>query len=45
MRHWAEQIASGELRPHKVRVELVRPAGEGEAPEVVSAPRSPARMS
>ncbi|GAA4679486.1 ABC transporter ATP-binding protein [Phytohabitans rumicis] len=39
--HWAEQIASGELRPHEVRVELVRPADEGEAPAVVSAPSEP----
>jgi peptide/nickel transport system ATP-binding protein len=39
--HWAEQIASGELRPHEVRVELVRPVDEGEAPAVVSAPNEP----
>jgi peptide/nickel transport system ATP-binding protein len=40
--HWAEQIASGALRPHEVRVELVRPAGEGEPPEIVSAvPKEP----
>jgi peptide/nickel transport system ATP-binding protein len=39
--HWAEQIASGELRPHEVRVELVRPVDEGEAPGVVSAPSEP----
>jgi peptide/nickel transport system ATP-binding protein len=39
--HWAEQIATGELRPHEVRVELVRPGDEGEAPSVVSAPSEP----
>ncbi|MEH1124715.1 ABC transporter ATP-binding protein [Micromonospora sp. CPCC 206061] len=39
--HWAEQIQSGELRPHDVRVELVRPADEGETPGVVSAPSEP----
>jgi peptide/nickel transport system ATP-binding protein len=39
--HWAEQIASGELRPHEVKVELVRPEDEGEAPGVVSAPAEP----
>jgi peptide/nickel transport system ATP-binding protein len=39
--HFAEQIQSGELRRHEVRVELVRPAGEGETPGVVSAPSEP----
>ncbi|MEV4710389.1 oligopeptide/dipeptide ABC transporter ATP-binding protein [Micromonospora sp. NPDC049374] len=39
--HWAEQIASGELRRHKVSVEITRPAGEGEEPSVVSAPTEP----
>ncbi|GIJ34190.1 ABC transporter ATP-binding protein [Verrucosispora sp. WMMD703] len=39
--HWAEQIASGELRRHKVSVEITRPAGEGEDPSVVSAPTEP----
>ncbi|MFI6230094.1 ABC transporter ATP-binding protein [Micromonospora echinospora] len=39
--HWAEQISSGELRPHRVDAELVRPADEGEAPGVVSAPTEP----
>jgi peptide/nickel transport system ATP-binding protein len=39
--HWAEQIASGELRPHEVKVQLVRPEDEGEAPSVVSAPAEP----
>jgi peptide/nickel transport system ATP-binding protein len=39
--HFAEQIQSGELRPHEVRVQLVRPEGEGETPGVVSAPSEP----
>jgi peptide/nickel transport system ATP-binding protein len=39
--HWAEQIASGELRRHKVGVEITKPAGEGEDPSVVSAPTEP----
>ncbi|GAB3967344.1 ABC transporter ATP-binding protein [Plantactinospora veratri] len=39
--HWAEQIASGEIRPHKVSVQIVRPEDEGEAPGVVSAPSEP----
>jgi peptide/nickel transport system ATP-binding protein len=30
--HWAEQIASGELRPHDVGVSLVRPDGEPDIP-------------
>ncbi|BCB80409.1 ATP-binding cassette domain-containing protein [Phytohabitans flavus] len=39
--HWAEQIASGALRAHEVKVQLVRPGDEGEAPSVVSAPSEP----
>ncbi|BCJ59763.1 ABC transporter ATP-binding protein [Micromonospora endophytica] len=39
--HFAEQIASGELRPHQVQVQIVRPEGEGEEPDVVSAPSEP----
>jgi peptide/nickel transport system ATP-binding protein len=39
--HWAEQIASGALRAHEVKVQLVRPGGEGEDPSVVSAPSEP----
>ncbi|MDG4791241.1 ATP-binding cassette domain-containing protein [Micromonospora sp. WMMD1102] len=39
--HWAEQIASGEIRPHRVSAEIVRPEDEGEAPGVVSAPSEP----
>ncbi|MEH1013679.1 oligopeptide/dipeptide ABC transporter ATP-binding protein [Micromonospora sp. CPCC 206060] len=39
--HFAEQIASGELRPHQVRAEVVRPVDEGDAPGVVSAPSEP----
>ncbi|WDZ85774.1 ABC transporter ATP-binding protein [Micromonospora cathayae] len=39
--HWAEQIASGELRPHSVDAQLVRPADEGDDPGVVSAPTEP----
>ncbi|AVT36224.1 ABC transporter ATP-binding protein [Plantactinospora sp. BB1] len=39
--HWAEQIASGEIRPHRVSVQIVRPEDEGEAPGVVSAPSEP----
>jgi len=30
--HWAEDIASGKLRPHEVSVELVRPEGDIEVP-------------
>jgi peptide/nickel transport system ATP-binding protein len=30
--HWAEDIAAGRLRPHEVRVELVRPEGEVDVP-------------
>ncbi|MFV2115214.1 ABC transporter ATP-binding protein [Micromonospora sp. LOL_025] len=39
--HFAERIASGELRPHKVSVQLTRPVGEGEEPHTVSAPNEP----
>ncbi|MEV0730667.1 oligopeptide/dipeptide ABC transporter ATP-binding protein [Polymorphospora sp. NPDC050346] len=39
--HFAERIASGELRPHEVKVQLVRPEDEGETPGVVSAPTEP----
>ncbi|MER7460285.1 oligopeptide/dipeptide ABC transporter ATP-binding protein [Micromonospora sp. NPDC126480] len=39
--HWAEQIASGELRPHKVEVHITRPLGEGDDPHTVSAPSEP----
>ncbi|MFY1689277.1 ABC transporter ATP-binding protein [Plantactinospora sp. WMMB782] len=39
--HWAEQIASGEIRPHRVTGKVVRPEDEGEAPGVVSAPSEP----
>ncbi|KAB1160267.1 ABC transporter ATP-binding protein [Micromonospora sp. DT46] len=39
--HFAERIASGELRPHKVSVQLTRPLGEGEEPHTVSAPNEP----
>ncbi|MBO4208491.1 ABC transporter ATP-binding protein [Micromonospora echinofusca] len=39
--HFAERIASGELRPHRVTAEVVRPADEGDAPGVVSAPSEP----
>ncbi|MGK5522629.1 ABC transporter ATP-binding protein [Micromonospora sp. URMC 107] len=39
--HFAERIASGELRPHKVSVQLTRPVGEGEEPHIVSAPNEP----
>ncbi|MDI5938386.1 ATP-binding cassette domain-containing protein [Micromonospora sp. DH15] len=39
--HFAERIASGELRPHKVSAQIVRPEGEGEDPAVVSAPTEP----
>jgi peptide/nickel transport system ATP-binding protein len=39
--HWAEQINSGELRPHRVSPQLARPEGEGETPGVVSAPSEP----
>ncbi|HEX5594674.1 MAG TPA: oligopeptide/dipeptide ABC transporter ATP-binding protein [Micromonosporaceae bacterium] len=39
--HWAEQIASGELRPHDVKVELVRPDDEAAAPTMVSTPTEP----
>ncbi|MEO3742286.1 ABC transporter ATP-binding protein [Plantactinospora sp. B5E13] len=39
--HWAEQIASGELRPHKVTGQVTRPEDEGEAPHTVSAPSEP----
>jgi peptide/nickel transport system ATP-binding protein len=30
--HWAEEIASGELRPHEVGVTLIRPGDEPEMP-------------
>ncbi|SDY13802.1 peptide/nickel transport system ATP-binding protein [Micromonospora pattaloongensis] len=39
--HWAEQIASGELRPHRVAPQMVRPADEGAEPGTVSAPSEP----
>jgi len=39
--HWAEQIASGELRPHSVSTQVVRPKDEGDAPHAVSAPSEP----
>ncbi|NLU80335.1 ATP-binding cassette domain-containing protein [Micromonospora sp. HNM0581] len=39
--HWAEQIANGELRAHKVDVKITQPAGEGEEPSIVSAPTEP----
>ncbi|MEU9510334.1 oligopeptide/dipeptide ABC transporter ATP-binding protein [Micromonospora sp. NPDC048170] len=39
--HFAERIASGELRPHKVSVQLTRPLGEGDEPHAVSAPSEP----
>jgi len=34
--HWAEDIASGKLRPHEVEVELIRPADEGDVPRSVT---------
>jgi peptide/nickel transport system ATP-binding protein len=37
--HWAEDIASGRLRPHEVEAEIVRP--EAPAPLEVSAPAAP----
>ncbi|MFY1674663.1 ABC transporter ATP-binding protein [Plantactinospora sp. WMMB334] len=39
--HWAEPIASGELRPHRVSAHLTHPTDEGETPTVVSAPSEP----
>ncbi|MFC6015557.1 ABC transporter ATP-binding protein [Plantactinospora solaniradicis] len=39
--HWAEPIASGELRPHKVSAQIVRPEDEGDTPGMVSAPSEP----
>jgi len=30
--HWAEEIAAGRIRPHEVRVELVRPEGDVDVP-------------
>jgi peptide/nickel transport system ATP-binding protein len=39
--HWAEQIASGHLRPHEVRVELVRPEDEAVVPAQVTTPSEP----
>ncbi|MGI5212902.1 ABC transporter ATP-binding protein [Plantactinospora sp. CA-290183] len=39
--HWAEEIASGQLRPHGVTPSIVRPEGEGATPHVVSAPSEP----
>jgi peptide/nickel transport system ATP-binding protein len=42
--HFAEPIASGELRRHKVDPVITRPPGEGEAPGVVSAPNEPTSL-
>ncbi|MFY1634727.1 ABC transporter ATP-binding protein [Solwaraspora sp. WMMB335] len=39
--HWAEQIASGALRPHEVTPEVVHPARGGIGPGAVSAPSEP----
>jgi peptide/nickel transport system ATP-binding protein len=39
--HWAEQIASGALRPHEVTPQLVHPADAGIDPSSVSAPSEP----
>ncbi|MCN0180645.1 ABC transporter ATP-binding protein [Salinispora arenicola] len=36
--HWAERIASGELRPQQVGVRAARPVDGGEAPRPVSTP-------
>jgi peptide/nickel transport system ATP-binding protein len=38
--HWAEQIASGELRPHEVTAQVVRPEPD-DVPGTVTAPSEP----
>ncbi|MDM4721413.1 ATP-binding cassette domain-containing protein [Micromonospora sp. WMMA1363] len=39
--HWAEHIASGELRPHKVDVRVTHPLDDGDDPQTVATPSEP----
>jgi len=39
--HWAERIASGELRRHEVTAQLVRPEDAGDTPGTLATPSEP----
>jgi peptide/nickel transport system ATP-binding protein len=39
--HWVEEIADGQIRPHEVEAELVRPPDDLTVTPVVRAPQVP----